>query len=199
MTFQLTRTTRRMLLTLLLMLLSPASVRLTAQDIEYVLLATNKTSTMEKEMNQNAEEGYRFSQTMGGETSFGGSEVVVIMERPTDQVQRGSYKYLLLATSKTSTMERELNQAGLEGFEYKGQTVFQTAFGGEEVVVILERDQTQQNHPVIEYKLLATKKTSTMERELNQVAYDAFTLVGLTVGTTRFGGQELVSILQRKR
>jgi hypothetical protein len=46
---------------------------------EFRLLATNKTSTMQKEMNEAANAGFHFEGTMGGETSFGGSEVVVII------------------------------------------------------------------------------------------------------------------------
>lgn len=199
MTIQMKRQPRLPLTISVLMLLLIAPTWLAAQDVEYVLLATSKTSTMEKEMNHQAEEGYRFSQTMGGETSFGGSEVVVVMERPTDQSKRGSFRYILLATSKTSTMERELKAAGLEGYDYRGQSVFETAFGGQEVVVILEKDESLPSQLFFEYKLLATKKTSTMERELNEASIGNFELVGLTVGTTRFGGQELVSIMKRKR
>jgi hypothetical protein len=38
-------------------------------------------------------------------------------------------------------MQRELREAADAGFEYMGQTVFNTTFGGDEVVVILERDK----------------------------------------------------------
>ena len=51
-----------------------------AQD-DIRVLATNRTSTMEKEMNEAAEAGYRFAGVMGGDTSVGGSEVVVLMTR----------------------------------------------------------------------------------------------------------------------
>lgn len=71
------------------------------------------------------------------------------------------YEYRLLATSKTSTMQKELQEAGDEGFDYRGQTVFKTTFGGDEVALILERDRNNPSSHT-EYKLLATKKTSTM-------------------------------------
>ena len=38
--------------------------------IEYRVLATTKTSTMEKELNDAAEQGYRFQTVMGGETAI---------------------------------------------------------------------------------------------------------------------------------
>lgn len=167
----------------------------TSEKREFRLLATNKTSTMEKEMNEAANAGFRFEATMGGETSFGGSEVVVIMSRdPSSQKER--YRYRLQATSKTSTMQKELQQAGNGGFEYKGQSVYSSTFGGKEVVVILERDLEA---PLMqwEYKLLATKKTSTMQKELNEAGAEGFAFVGVTVGETAIGGREVVSILRR--
>lgn len=165
---------------------------------DYKLLATNKTSTMQKEMNEASDAGYRFASVMGGETSFGGSEVVVIMTKNTDGADKGRYEYKLLATNKTSTMQKEMQQAGDAGFEYKGQSVFSSTFGGKEVVVILERDRNAT--PVLyEYKLLATKKTSTMQKELMEAGREGFALVGMTVAPTAFGGNEVVCITRRPR
>ena len=162
---------------------------------EFRLLATNKTSTMQKEMNEAADAGYHFEGTMGGETSFGGSEVVVIMSR--DPSAKGKrYEYKLLATSKTSTMQKELQEAGNAGFEFKGQSVYSSTFGGKEVVVILERD-SEAKPMQWDYRLLATKKTSTMQKELNEAGAEGFTFVGVTVGETLVGGKEVVSILRR--
>jgi hypothetical protein len=166
--------------------------------VEYRLLATNRTSTMQKEMNQAAEAGYRFGGVMGGETSFGGSEVVVIMVKDALRTGKPKFEYQLLATSKTSTMQKELQQAGDGGFEYQGQTVFSSTFGGKEVVVILERDPDVKV-ALWEYKLLATKKTSTMEKELNEAGAAGYQFVGVTVGDTALGGKEVVSILRRPR
>jgi hypothetical protein len=64
--------------------------------------------------------------------------VVVILERDTS-TEIIKYEYKLLATSKTSTMQKELSEAGEAGYEYVGVTVGQTAIGGDEVVVILRR------------------------------------------------------------
>ena len=73
---------------------------------DFRLLATNKTSTMQKEMNEAAEAGLRFEAVMGGETAFGGSEVVVVMSKDLGSQEGGRYDYRLLATSKTSTRSR---------------------------------------------------------------------------------------------
>jgi hypothetical protein len=163
---------------------------------EYKLLATSRTSTTQKEMNEASMQGYRFAGVMGGETAFGGKEVVTIMQRRADSAH-GRYKYKLLATNRTSTMQRELQDAGDDGYEYKGQTLFETAVGGKEVVVILELDREQKERPRYEYRLLATLKTSTMQKELQQSAKAGFEFVGFTVGETAAGGHEVVSILRR--
>jgi len=154
---------------------------------------------MKKEINQAADAGFRFEGVMGGETAFGGSEVVVVMSKDPLAGEKPRYEYKLLATSKTSTMQKELQQAGDAGFEYMGQTVFSTMFGGKEVVVILGRDlRDREIKPQFwEYKLLATSKTSTMQKELREAGDAGFAFVGVTVGESAFGGHEVICILRR--
>ena len=159
--------------------------------IEHRVLATRRTSTMENELNEAAEAGFRFQAVMGGETAFGGNEVVVVVSRAA--TTRGRYAYKLLATRKTSTMQKEFQEAADQGFHYRGQTVFSTRFGGKEVVAILERDKDAEAES-FEYKLLATTKTSTLEKELQAAGSAGYELVGMTVGETAFGGKELVAI-----
>ena len=164
--------------------------------IEYRVLATSKTSTMQKEMQEAADVGFRFGDVMGGNTAFGGSEVVVIMQRGGSP---GGFAYRLLATGKTSTMQKELQDAGDAGFEYCGQTVFTSAFGSKEVVAILERSGGAESIVKYEYRLLAASKTSTIEKELRKAGDQAFEFVGMTVAKTFAGGEEVVAILRRKR
>jgi hypothetical protein len=163
---------------------------------DYRLLATTKTSTMEKELNEAAAAGFSFSSVMGGETGIGGKEVVVVMAKKTGTQSSGARKYKLLATSRTSTMQKELQQAGDEGFDYCGQTVFQSTFGGREVSVILESDPSSPKRR-IEFKLLATTRTSTMEKELKEAGDAGFEFLDVMVGSTAMGGKEVVSILRR--
>ena len=164
-----------------------------APAYDYRVLATAKTSTMEKELNDGAEAGFRFQAVMGGETA-GGSEVVVVMARRADVKAQVAYR--LLATSKTSTMEMELRAAADAGFEYRGQTVFKSAFGGQEVVCILERDASAAPMRSA-YRLLATTKTSTLQKELQTAGAAGYALMGMTVGKTAMGGTELVAIMRR--
>src|SRR5262245_20686563 len=79
----------------------------TKERYQYKQLASNKNSTMEHELNEAAQDGYRFQGVMGGETGFGGKETVVIMGRAARSIDRERFQYLLLATQKTSTMQKE--------------------------------------------------------------------------------------------
>lgn len=174
----------------------PSSARAqTPIAVEYRVLATSKTSSMQKEMQEAAEAGFRFGDVMGGSTAFGGSEVVVIMHR---NGSSSRFDYRLMATSKTSTMQKEMQEAGDAGFEYRGQTVFKSTFGGKEVVAILERSLEAKDIVQYEYRLLASKKTSTMQKELAEVGEQGYEFVGMTVAKTLVGGDEVVAILRRK-
>jgi hypothetical protein len=178
-------------------LVGSANLAAAQSAIGYKLLATSKTSTMEKEMNAAAGDGFEFAGVMGGSTAGGGQEVVVVMARQGEAVN-SRFHYKLLATSKTSTMQKEIQLAGDAGYKYEGQTVFQSTFGGEEVVVILERDR-QATPALHEYQLLAASKTSTMEKELAEAGRAGFQFVGMTVSKTAMGGSEVLVITRRER
>jgi hypothetical protein len=120
--------------------------------------------------------------TIGG--NVGNGEIITVMRKNADPNQR--YFYKLLATSRTSTMQKELQAAGAEGYDYRGQT----ARG--EVILILELDRTLKVRKKYDYRLLATSKTSTMEKEMNDAASQGF----IFLGVIRRG--EVISILQKE-
>ncbi|HEY6617505.1 MAG TPA: hypothetical protein VIZ32_23420 [Vicinamibacterales bacterium] len=51
----------------------------------------------------------------------------------------------------------------------------------------------------VEYRLVATSKTGTLQKELALVGASGYQLVGMTVGKTALGGNELVAITRRVR
>ena len=53
--------------------------------------------------------------------------------------------------------------------------------------------------PRSQYKLLATAKTSTLEKELLLIGDAGYAVVGMTVATTAMGGKELVAITKRDK
>ena len=177
-------------------LLLPALSAADNDRVDYRVLATSKTSTMEKELNEAGDSGYRFSAVTGGESAIGGKEVIVVVRKDRGAPAAEKRVFKLLATSKTSTMQKEMQQLGDEGFEYQGQTVFSSTFGGREVVVIMERNPANGTRK-IQYRLLATSKTSTMQKELQEAGDGGFQLMGMTVAKTLIGGDEVVCILAK--
>jgi urease gamma subunit len=153
----------------ILVLLASCAVAQSAP--QYKLVATSRTSTMEKEINEAAREGYQVAGTMGGDTHEG--EIITIMRKLPDGDDKDRFQYKLLATERTGTMQRELQEAADQGYEYAG------VMARGEVMVILERDKTMQSKPHSQYRLLATSRTGTMEKELNQAAADGFEFMGL--------------------
>ena len=164
-----------------------------AQGRSYKVLATSKTSTMQKEMQEAGDAGFRFVAVMGGETAIGGKEVVVLMEKADGD--KNTYSYRLLAAQRTGTLQKELQEASDAGFRVVGQTVFESMFGGRETAAIVQKGGGGPER--FEYKLLATSKTSTMEKEIKEASDAGYEAVGLTVGKTALGGSELVVITRR--
>ena len=117
-----------------LVILASFAVPASAQDFR--VLATTLTSTMQEELNAAGAEDYRFVGVQGGETEFGGEELVAVMQ----QRDRGGrrFRYRLLATNATSTLARELNE--IDGGEYTlvGMTLYVREWEGAEVISILE-------------------------------------------------------------
>ena len=187
--------TIRLAILLLVVAFLPAPAASAQGDLTYRVLATSKTSTMQKEMQEAGADGFRFVAVMGGETAMGGKEVVVLMEKRGADTTK--YEYRLLATNRTSTLQKELQDAADAGWQAVGQTVFESLFGGKETAGILERNPESPRGQRYEYKLVATSRTSTLQKELQAAADEGFEAVAMTVGNTAVGGAELVVITRR--
>ena len=109
------------------------------QRYQYRLLAAERPSTLEREMNEAAQEGYRViprTMTMKFSVramfSFGSEfELLVIMEKGSDV--EPAVRYQVLATTRTGTLQAELTQAQVNGWSLVTLTVL------DEVLAILER------------------------------------------------------------
>lgn len=142
-------------------------------ESNYLLLSTVKTSTMQKELEEASAQGFRI---ISSASSCGQSEMVLFLERVTKAPD--TYKYKLLATTRTSTMEKELNQVAREGFRLLPRTITaKEGFLTNEIVSVLE--QSPKSSKRYEYRLLATSRTSTLQKEVSQAETDGFVLVGL--------------------
>ncbi len=166
------------------------------RTFDYRMLATSRTSTMEKELNEGAAAGFRFSKVMGGKATNGGQVIIAMVKEPVPGPE--TRKYRLLATTRTSTMQAEMQQLADGGYSYLDHTVFESATGGKEVVVIMELDSSRSEGPHSSYRLLATTRTSTMQKELTDAGAQGYSLLGFTSGKTA-GGNEVIAILGKVR
>jgi hypothetical protein len=129
---------------------------------EYRLLQTDKVSTMEKEMNQLAKEGFQFHLTSIGS--------ITIMTRPLKEKTQ-KYEYKLLATQRTGAMQKELTEMGLQGYRFLGASTRSgdlISFGAGGLVSVMERGVGEVSRRQYEYKLLATTRESTTQKELSE-------------------------------
>ena len=94
-------------------------------------------------------------------------------------------------------MQKELQDAADIGFEYVGQTVFSTALGGNEVVVILERDKRSGQSRLI--TSWWRRRRPQRCKELLTAGAAGYELLAMTVSQTALGGSELVAITRRPR
>ena len=177
---------RRLKLTVGALLLSLAAVPLVGaavpqQDLtgRFLLLATSRTGTMQRELDEAAAAGYRI--LTGSPTS--GTEMAVILEKVV--TPPNTYQYLLLATTLTGTMQRELDEAAAEGFRLLPATMISKAgvFGtlmnsdAREVVMIMEKSPNSSRR--YQYMLLATVFTSTLQAEMAQAVAYGYEVVGM--------------------
>ena len=82
-----------------------------------------------------AADGYRLipSTMIAKKQMFGGIEIVVIMERP-PRVKK-QFEYKLLATTRTSTLQKEVTEAKDAGFIVVGMV------SRDEHIVVMERER----------------------------------------------------------
>lgn len=101
---------------------------------KYKLLATTRTGTMNKEINELADGGYRLipSTMIAKPQMLGGVEIVMLMERP--PFVKKQYEYKLLATSLTSTLQKEVTEAQDAGYKIVGMV------SRGEHMVVMERE-----------------------------------------------------------
>jgi len=151
------------------------------QDLteRFLLLATARTGTMQRELDEAAAVGYRI---LAGSTTSGFEMALVLEKVATPPL---TYRYLLLATTLTGTMQRELDQAASEGFRLLPATMISKAgvFGSltgsdaREIVMIMEKSPNSSRR--YQYMLLATFKTSTLQTEMAQAVENGYEVVGM--------------------
>lgn len=145
----------------------------------YLLLATNKSSTLKKELEAAVKDGYRVLFGAGGKENF------LLLEKRPDGTP--APEYLLVATTKSGTLEEEINQAASRGFRVLPSTLAAvqkraSILGtyGFEVTLIMEKVVGTAPPPT--YLVIGTNRVGTFQKELAEAEQNNFELVRMTVG-----------------
>jgi hypothetical protein len=168
----------------LLFLLPPPVLRAQESKLDfsspYLILDTRKTSTMQKELNEAAAAGYRL--LVGAPTS--GTIMALILEKVANPPD--TYEYLLLANTKISTMQKELDEAAARGFRLVPSTLTlkDRRFGGMETMLVMEKAPGSQNH--YRYLVRAGRQTSILQKQLVQAMQEGYTVVGMVARGKRW-------------
>src|SRR5262245_7313828 len=166
-----------------------------AVKYEYKVLATNKLSTMKKELEAGAAEGFEFRGITTEEKNmpFTYPETIVILERPMGESKR-RFDYKFVSTQREKTAQQELDAAVSEGYvpvemvfgeDLNTMRVLFGAGFNYHVTIVLARGA---NNPGAEmgnreYRFLKTTKVATMEKEMNQLAKDGFQFHLTSIGS----------------
>lgn len=143
-------------------------------DQRFLILETQKTSTMQKELDEAAAKGFRVLFSGGG-----ASGLFLYLERP-DQV-KDTYKYRLLATSKIVTMQKEMSEAAKEGFRLLPRTlIFNFNLLTFETVLVME--QNAKSSERYEYVLFGSNKLSKLQKEIAETQNKGYTFIGAMGG-----------------
>ena len=162
-----------------------------ADDRSFKVLAPRRASTLERELNAAAADGYRLQTltwrvggTLWGVLPIPGDrrEMVAIVAR-TAQPARFSYRVVAARDETESKLGARLNEAGEAGFRVREVGTS----------VILERDEAAD--PVAtEFRVVTTTRIGTLEAEIAAAGRDGYRPVGLTPPSAIEG---LVAILSR--
>lgn len=140
------------------------------ERFEYRMLNTRGTSTLEKDINEAAAQGYRaIALPSLDKSTLRQKNHIAIMERPAGATAQspagsatGAQPYLLLATNKSSTLQKELDEAAKKGY------CATLGSGGLENMLLLQK--CPEDTAAREYLLVATTKSGTFEKEINEAA-----------------------------
>jgi len=163
-----------------------------ATKYEYKLLTTRNISTIQKELDAAAGEGYEVRGAMADGKFLVGTDIVIVLERLTgEKAQRFLYRVLTTNNDPENEFTEGLHKAVSEGYRpIKVIHQIDVGMGGilrpgkSTFLAILSRKPGDENVSAddMEYKFLATMRTSTLEKEINQAAKQGYRLSLASLG-----------------
>ena len=158
------------------------------QPRKATLIDSGTTGTIKKELEEAAARGFCVIDSEG-------IKQAVYALQECGQAQKPLYE--VIATTKTETLERELNAAAGRGLRIVPESLIGiqkrlllgSAYNNETVAVLR---QAADAAPVT-YRVVGTMRLSTFAKELNAAAADGFTLTAFAIGP-----KEMVGVLEKK-
>jgi len=157
----------------------------------YLLLRASLTSELQTQLAKAAAQGYRLLATS---SIPGTSRLAVMLERagqPLDTVE-----YRVLAAVRISTMQNELDEAAAQGFRLVPGTLMVKAesltglFLGPVPEVVLVMEKPRGSSIRYQYRLLAARRISALQKKIAQAASEGYELVGLVTHNERLAFME---------
>jgi len=160
---------------------------------EYKVLGANKISTIRKELEDAATQGYELRGLTANASimPFTVSETIAVMERESGQTKQ-KYEYRFLTANREEALQKELDASVSEGFHpvaisvNRDNNAASIMFGAPALRYDLVMQRSVENPAAEmrtrEYRFLSTKKVSDLEKEMNRLAADGFRCYMTTVG-----------------
>lgn len=156
---------------------------------DVALIAANRQDTLQKELSDRVSAGYRIV----GSSSW--KETLIALERR----EEAAVDYRVLSTTKSATLEQEMNAAAAQGFHYTPSTLQVVQKGampllgrfGSEYVVVMEKHAGERPH---EYFIVAAKRTGTIIKEFDEAIARGLVPVASMIG---YSEQETLVVFDR--
>ena len=168
-----------------------------ARRYQYRVLDTQRKSTLEKELNQAAREGWELAALVG--LGYGAGQLAVLEKSLEMQVAPGEAgrggaptDYLLSAARRIGTLQRELSEKAAHGYRVRSGFL-----DGDEAAYVLEK--TRASAEPCEYSLLSLDSAEKLEKAMNDAAARGFRVQpeGMFLRLFRFFKMEMVVAMEK--
>jgi hypothetical protein len=163
------------------------------QRFEYKALGANKISTIRKELEGAAAQGWELRGLTANSAlmPFTVSETIAVMERESGQTKQ-KFEYQFLTAKREGTLQKELDASVSEGFHPVAMSVnrdnnaasvmFALPVFRYDLILRRSIENPVAEKGTREYRLISTMKAGTMEKEMNQLAAKGYRCYLTVVG-----------------
>ncbi|HEX5083029.1 MAG TPA: hypothetical protein VFY40_13365 [Blastocatellia bacterium] len=145
-------------------------------SLEYRLIATTKGSTLEKELNELAKQGFRFEKEA---QAIGVSTFIVLASRPLGSTPSQRFEYRIFDIGQFAKQKQELSS---QGFIYRAAMLSSFLLSPGSMVYLLERDIGAPSSSY-EYDVIASSKDKKLQTMLNGANSGGFAPVAISGAT----------------